>query len=98
MLITGYHSEDWSVLNRGVAKDHDGQPMCHVKRVKADGRVIVFRLVRYPNGWRNVGQFIPSHFDSFRPTPEKRGVKLSQSRIDRTLASFAETGHGNLFA
>lgn len=96
MLITGYENETWTLMNRGV-DPASGQDMVHVRRVGIDARACVWRLVRYPNGWRNVGQYIGS-LPGYRPTPEKRGKLLSNSRIDLTLRSFAESGHANLYA
>lgn len=97
-MNTSHLPESWDLMNRGT-DPVTGQPMCHVRRVKheATDKVTVWRLVLYPNGWRNRGQFIP-HFQGFRPTPERHGVKLSNSRIDLTLKSFAEHGHGVAYA
>lgn len=91
-MATSYHPETWALLNRSV--DPEGREMCHVRRVilDQDSRNTVWRLVKYPNGWRNVGQFLPG-FNSFRPTPERNGVKLSGSRTDTVLREFAEYGY-----
>lgn len=95
-MITAYFNEKWDLMNRST--DSEGRQMCHVRRVKDDG-VCVWRLVRYPNGWRNVGQLIPGVAQNgFRPTPERHGKLLSNSRTDLTLRSFAETGHGMAYA
>lgn len=99
MLITSYCPDKWDLMNRGTTDD--GLAMCHVRHTKlaAAKRTTVFRLVKRPNGWYNVGRYItlPGKPGGFVPTPEKKGVKLSGSRIDLTLRSLAETGHGNAY-
>lgn len=97
-MITGYSPEQWDLQSRDIDPE-TGFDRCHVRKLFLDTteRVTVYRLVRFPDGWRNVGQFIP-HFKGFRACPEKRGVKLSNSRLDLTLRSYAETGHGHAYA
>lgn len=97
MLITGYHNEAWDLMGRGTDKD-SGLPMCHVRRtVLGTKRTTVWRLVQRPKGWYNVGQIV-STGNGFRPSPERLGKKLSNSRIDLTLLSFAQEGHPNAYA
>lgn len=100
VLITGYHNETWDLMDRGQERDSN-LPMCHVRRIVGD-EATVWRLVKRTSrngivGWYNVGQFIP-HFHGFRRAPETNGKKLSTSRIDLTLLSFAEAGHANAYA
>lgn len=99
MHTTGIGTDRWDLMNRGTDSE-TGLPMCHVRRITFGvlrDNATVWKLVQRPNGWYNVGQFVYG-VNGFRPTPEKNGVKLSGSRIDLTLRSFAETGHGNAYA
>lgn len=97
-MITSYSPESWDLMNRGTDQD-TGFACCHVRRVTRDAvtRATVWKLVRRPNGWYNVGQYLGG-FTGFRPAPERNGVKLSGSRTDLTLRSFAEEGHGHAYA
>lgn len=92
-MITSYSPETWDLMNRGTDSD-TGLPCCHVRRVTRDAitRSTVWRLIRRPNGWYNVGQYIGS-LGGYRPAPERYGVKLSGSRTDLTLFEFAERGY-----
>lgn len=78
--------EDWSLLARSI---EDGRNVCYVAREKHDvvDRLTVWKLVEYPNAWYSEGQWISKGV--YRRFPEKKGVKLSDSRIDQTLLSFA---------
>lgn len=100
MPITSYFPETWDLLSRGTTPD--GLPMCHVRHQKADveGHTTVYRLVQRAKGWYNVGRLttIPGKPGGFIPAPERLGKKLSGSRMDLTLLSFAETGHGSAYA
>lgn len=97
-MHSGYFPEKWDLMNRGIDPE-TGFPICHVRRqnLGAEKRATVWKLVQYPNGWRNVGQFLPG-FPGFRPCLERKGVKLSNSRLDLILRSYAETSHGHAFA
>lgn len=79
--------EEWELLARSI---EDGNPVCYVVRVvNADReRVTIWKLVQYADGWRSVAQWISN--GGYRVFPEKRGVKLSDSRIDRILFNYAQ--------
>jgi hypothetical protein len=86
--------ERWGLVGTGY--DEDGLPMVLVAREKTDytDRWTIWRLVQRPNGWYNTGQYISSNL--FRRTPEPKGVKLSDSRIDNILRDFATQGESAL--
>lgn len=46
-----------------------------------------YKLVLYPNGWYAEGQYIST--GEYRRFPEKKGVKLSCSKLDSALAGLA---------
>lgn len=81
--------ERWGLLYRGRDPD-TGYPMVLVAREKVDcaARLTVWKLVKRPNGWHNVGQWISQ--GRWRGYPEKNGVKLTDSRIDTALRTYAE--------
>lgn len=95
-MITTYHDEKWHLVSRG---SEDGLPQAIVRRV-SNGRATTWKLIQRPNGWYNVGQWI--HFSGrpsgFRACPERNGVKLSGSRTDLTLLSFAQEGYAHAYA
>lgn len=76
-------SEDWITVGTTV---QDGLPVVYVARRlhEATPRTTVYKLVHFPaKGWRNMGQFLSTGI--WRSCPERYGVKLSDSRLDRIL-------------
>lgn len=79
--------EQWALW--GTAEE-DGRPVVYVVRHKLDRekRLTVWKLTKFAKrGWRSVGQFIST--GRYRDFPERYGVPLTDSRIDRTLLAFA---------
>lgn len=80
--------ERWELVGKG--RDIEtGLPMVLVAREKEDPRLrmTVWKLLKRPNGWYSVGQWISK--GRWRSFPETNGVKLSDSRIDQILLEFA---------
>lgn len=85
-------TERWDRVGEGIDAD-EGLPFVLVARIKNDGqeRVTIWKLIERPNGWYNLGQYISANL--FRRYPEKKGVKLSDSRIDTILREYAMQGY-----
>lgn len=89
VFTTSLVSETWELLARSV---EDELHVAIVIRVKHYGpmpdKTTMWKLVRYQDGWRSVGQWISK--GCYRKFPERRGVKLSDSLIDQALLKLAE--------
>lgn len=87
MYTVGVINEAWELLARTT---EDGRDVALVARVRHPDheRVTMWKLVRYADGWRSVGQWISK--GCYRKFPEARGVKLSHSRTDQILLKLAE--------
>lgn len=93
LRTTSQVPEAWEFVGRGKDPETD-LPMVMVARQKYDGqhdRMTIWKLVQRTNGWYSVGQFISKGV--YRKFPETNGVKLSNSRIDQILLSFATKGY-----
>lgn len=80
--------ERWEAIGKGTDPE-SGLPMVFVAREKTDfeRRLTVWKLVKRPNAWYSVGQWISQ--GRWRRFPETNGVRLSDSRIDQILRSYA---------
>jgi hypothetical protein len=93
--------ERWEFLGWSV-DDETGYRIAYVAREKTDfeRRLTVWKLMKRPNGWYNMGQWLStntfrSHAFGGKVPKHCRPLKLSDSRIDFLLRSFAE--HGDSF-
>lgn len=79
--------ERWELIGKAV---EDELPVAYVAREKTDfcQRLTVWKLVLREGSWYSVGQWIST--GRWREFPEKGGVRLSDSRIDRTLLRYAQ--------
>lgn len=78
--------ERWELIGKA---EENGLKVVYVGRIKHDymDRMTVWKLVKRARGWYSVGQWISQ--GRWRSFPEKNGVKLSGSRTDRILLSYA---------
>lgn len=90
--------ERWEFLGHSV-DDETGFPVAFVAREKVDPnrRLTVWKLMKRPNGWYNMGQWLSTgtfraHKFGGKVPKHCRPLKLSDSRIDNMLRSFAEHG------
>lgn len=85
-------TERWEKVGEGIDAD-EALPYVLVARIKNDGeqRVTIWKLIQRPNGWYNLGQYVSKGV--FRRYPERRGVKLTDSRIDCILRDYATQGY-----
>ena len=83
--------ERWEAV--GVATDK-GDPIVYVAREKHDYeyRMTVWKLVKRVGTWYSLGQWVSQ--GRWRQFPEKGGIRLSDSRIDRLLEHYANKAIG----
>ena len=81
--------ETWHLLTQATDPD-TGLPMALVARQKhsVTDRLTVWKLAKRSGAWYNAAQWVSKGY--WRTYPEKNGVKLTDSRIDRMLKQYAE--------
>lgn len=79
--------EEWNRISRTT---ENGRPACVVARQKTDvtQRLTAWKLVKHGDVWYSEGQWISE--GRYRRFPEKRGVRLSDSKLDKILRDYAE--------
>lgn len=83
--------ERWEAIGRA---EEEGSPVAYIAREKRDFqlRLTVWKLVRREGTWYSVGQWVSQ--GCWRRFPEKGGIRLSHSRIDRLLEHYANEAIG----